>query len=228
MKKLFVLLFCVGSTVAQAQFLLPKIGATYSSVVVDDDDFDTEYKLGVSFGIAYNIRINELLSVQPELNFVQKGYSTSSTYSGLPYGGGFYTVNTSDETKMNYLQVPVLVKVTFGKFYLNAGPSVGLGLNGKGKDTYSETGEDMFGSPYEYNNDNQYDILFEEAPEGYEGPDTYIENRMNISVQVGGGVTLMDKLNIDLRYGMGLTDLYDNYKMQHRVFQVTLGVPIRL
>lgn len=228
MKKILILLICVCSTVAHAQFLLPKIGATYSSIVFDDSGEDVESKLGLSFGVGYNIRINELLSVQPEVNFVQKGYSAKSNYTDFPYGGGFQTVNISEDNKMNYLQVPILVKVTFGKFYINAGPSFGFGLNGKGKFTYSEIGEDQFGYPYEYSDDNKYDILFGEMPDSYEGPDNYIENRMNISMQVGGGVTLMDKLNIDLRYGVGLTNLYDTFKMQHRVLQLTLGVPIRL
>ncbi|WP_414693279.1 outer membrane beta-barrel protein [Ohtaekwangia sp.] len=49
--------------------------------------------------------------MQPELNFVQKGYKASEG-------------SATEKLKLNYLELPVLAKVSFGKvtkFYLNAG-----------------------------------------------------------------------------------------------------------
>jgi len=227
MKKIFFVFLCFLGYAIQAQTIIPKVGATYSTLAFEDDD-DVEAKIGLSFGVGFNFLLTDRISLQPELNFVQKGYSESSSFTVFPYGGGFYTINSSEENKMNYLQLPVLVKFTFGKFYLNAGPSLGFGLKGKGTSEFNEVGEDGFGYSYEYSNNAKYDILFEKRPENYEGPDNYVDNRMNFSVQVGGGITLMEKLNIDVRYGHGFSTLFDDFKTKHRVFQVTLGVPIKL
>lgn len=228
MKKIFFVFLCFLGYAIQAQTIIPKVGATYSTVAFEGDD-DVEAKIGLSFGVGFNFLLTERISLQPELNFVQKGYSESSSFTqDFVYGGGSYTSTYNEDNLMNYLQLPVLVKVSFGKFYLNVGPSLGYGLKGKGSSNYKEVGIDAFGSTYEYNEEYKYDILFEKRPENYEGSDSYVDNRMNFSVQVGGGITLMDKLNIDVRYGQGFSTLFDDFKTKHRVFQVTLGVPIKL
>lgn len=227
MKKIFFVFLCFLGYAIQAQTIIPKVGATYSTLAFEGDD-NVEAKIGLSFGVGFNFLLTERISLQPELNFVQKGYSENSSYTEFPYGGGFYDTKYSEENRMNYLQLPVLVKFTFGKFYFNAGPSIGFGLKGKGDSKLSAVGEDMFGYPDEYGVEYAYDILFGKRPENYEGPDNYVDNRMNFSVQVGGGVTLMEKFNIDLRYGHGFSNLLDDFKTKHRVFQVTLGVPIKL
>ncbi len=227
MKNIIILLVCICSYAAHAQFIIPKVGVTYSTVASEDND-GIDPIIGFSVGLGYSFRINKLISIQPELNFLQKGYSYDDTYDNFQYGGGFYKATYNEDNKMNYLQLPILAKITVGKFYFNAGPSIGLGINGKGNYKYSEVGEDRFGEAYEYKDDGKYDIIFKKVPDGYEGRDTYIENRMNFSLQVGAGVTLMDKINIEVRYGHGLSDLFDYAKSQHSVWQVTVGVPIKL
>ncbi len=230
MKFLITLFIALSSLALNAQFLLPKAGLTLSTFEVENTSGMTS-RMGLIAGVGYNINIGDKFSIQPELNFVQKGSKSKSNFDEFPYGGGYIEYRSSDEARLNYLQMPVMFKLTFGdatKVYINAGPSIGFGLNGKGNFKTSVYEEDPFGYIFEYTDDRDYKILFKKEPDGYEGVDNYVDNRINLSLQVGGGVILMEKIIIDLRYGIGLTDLYDDGKSKFRVLQVTLGVPIRL
>ena len=84
-----------------------------------------------TFGIFAEIGINKNLSIQPELNFTQKGFMISS-YSqsagdflgiGIPLGG-------DASLRLNYIEMSVLAKINLGDAedthgYLLAGPAVG-------------------------------------------------------------------------------------------------------
>lgn len=211
----------------QAQTLLPKIGATYSNIAYEGNEDDKPI-VGLAVGVGYNILVSKRLSVQPELNFVQKGSSSKDSYTDFPYGGGFEDIKLTTKTRLGYLQVPILVKMNFGKFYFNAGPSLGYGL--KGKETYelSSSGEDRFGDPISVSHKTKYNIKFSEPPNNYNGDDRFVDNRLNFSVQVGAGAMVTEKLNIDVRYGLGLSNMMDESKSKHRILQVTVGVPVRL
>lgn len=220
MKKiLFIAAAICFTNVSYAQ-IIPKAGVTLSRLHVDEDE-GMKSKLGFTLGIGYNKSINDLFSVQPELNFIQKGlkgeFSESSNGESL----------TLEETyTLNYFELPVLVKVTFGdgtKFFLNAGPSVGIGLGGKYKfkGTYTFQGitesEEIDGK-----------IKFGDASENEE--EVYFDNRLDFGVQVGGGAIIAGKIMIDIRYGLGLSNLMDgeDNTSQNRVLQFTIGVPLSL
>ena len=226
--RIFFVLFIVGwSGAIQAQTLLPKIGATYARISYEDNE---DYKpiVGLTVGVGYNILVSKNLSVQPELNFVQKGSSSTDSYTDFPYGGGFENIKLTTKTRLGYLQVPILVKMNLGKFYFNAGPSIGYGLKGKEEYKLSSSGEDRFGDPISVSHKTKFNVKFGAPPDNYNGDDRFVDNRMNFSVQVGGGVMVMDKVNIDVRYGLGLSNMMDESKSKHRVLQLTLGVPVQL
>lgn len=221
--RLLITFFITLSTLTlNAQFLIPKAGVTVST-------FNTTYELemhitsriGLFAGLGYNISIGKKFSIQPEFIFVQMGHK---------YETKFDIHERFDKTRLNYLQAPVMFNLTFGKanrFYVNAGPSLGFGINGKLTQKTVIFGEDQFGNMIDYTREDDYKLYFKKDPTGrWEG--YYIDNRFNLSVQVGGGVTLMEKINVDIRYGIGLTDIYDNFKSKNKVLQITLGVPIKL
>ena len=80
-----------------------------------------------------------------------------------------------------------------------------------------------------------YGVLkFGDEPANYEGNDYYLDNSLDIGVQLGGGVKV-GPIIIDLRYGLGLTNLMDepdgfsgDWLNQNRSFQLTVGYPILL
>jgi hypothetical protein len=123
------------------------------------------------------------------------------------------------ESKFNYLELPVLAKVAFGspviKGYLNAGPSLALGLTGKYK---VEGGM----------NPGEMDIRFGDSMD-----DTrrYIDNRFDFGVQFGGGASFgvgPGAIIADVRYGLGLTDLDSRDQSKNRTWAFTLGYAIPL
>ena len=208
MKKLIFTSALVGLvSFAFSQTIIPKAGATLAKFGGSDVE-DAKFNLGFTLGVGFNLPVGTgPVSIQPELNFVQKGAK------------GEMEVEQQELTtkmKLNYLELPVLVKATFGsttKFFFNAGPSIGLGLGGKIK---AEAGG-MSASA---------DVKFGEPKEGDDA--LYIEKRTDFGVQFGGGVIIAEKVMIDVRYGLGLTDLNEDVDMKNNVLQFTVGMPLKL
>jgi opacity protein-like surface antigen len=210
-KNVLLVALIVFSITIHAQTIIPKIGFTVAKIAASEEgDGENKSKLGLTLGAAVEIPFKDNFSFQPELLFIQKG--------------GKYTYSEDDESSetketINYLEIPVLFKVTFGdatKFYANAGPSFGFAIGGKYKyeenidgDTDSESGDLKFGSGEE---------------DDYKG--------LDLGFQLGGGVLIADKYIIDLRYGLGLSNISNeeegDFTLKNRVLQITFGMPLNL
>ena len=234
---LVLLVFAVGFT--KAQTIIPRaafaLSSTNASPAEDEYGMKTELSSGTGFalGAGYNYALGNIgkgsLSVQPELYFIQKGFQAD--ISGEVYDGeAIYDFTAEQKLKINYFEIPLLAKIEFGsptaKFAFLAGPSLGFGIGGKVKGTvtyddgYSTTQKDIKG-----------DIKFGDAPanqEEEENFDYYFDNRMDFGIQLGAGVTLYEKVIIEFRYGLGLTDLSDDADSANRTLQFSVGVPIRI
>jgi len=96
-------------------------------------------RLAPNFGITAEFRITNNFSIQPEVNFDGQGGQRNGmqpvTNTDLPplTTGGYYYANFKNMSILDYLEIPVLAKYTFGKpdlkFYVNAGPYIGFLLN---------------------------------------------------------------------------------------------------
>lgn len=228
MKKLLVGIALIVVVSASAQTIIPKAGITLStldgetSVSYPEESDSYKSVTGFSFGVGYRIGFGDLISLQPELLFVQKGWKREYSFFYNPEDG-YENITT---VKLNYLELPILLRVALGpdnfKFHVNAGPSIGFGLNGTHEIKYRYISGIINEQVYEG------DVKFEERPENYEGYDLHIPNRIEFGAQIGGGVTLFNKIMVDIRYGLGLTDLSDDGKSKNKVLQFTVGVPIGL
>jgi hypothetical protein len=193
---------------SQAQIsIIPKAGVTFSTISYDQEPDDQKTQIGFVGGAALDIGIvKNFFSLQPELLFIQKGER-------------FDERGVETKSTLNYLELPVLAKVSFGsesiKGYVNAGPSLALGLTGKYK---IEGGE----------NAGETDIRFgDSANDGRR----YLDNRFDFGLQFGGGGSFglgPGSIVADIRYGLGLTDLNDEDKAKNRTFAFTLGYAIPL
>jgi hypothetical protein len=210
---------------AQAQILIPKVGVSYSKVKVEISQ-GMKPNIGLTFGVAYNHQITEMFSLQPELNFIQKGFrqEVHENQDGT-------TMDGKGKFNVNYLELPILAKVLFGegnvKFYLNAGPSLGIGLGGKYKADYTVS---FLGNSQTESFENK--IKFGD-PDNSDEDELYLDNRLELSLQSGFGIMITDKIMIDFRYGHALSSMTDDSddeagKIKNRVFQLTVGYPIRL
>lgn len=134
------ILVAFSATVVSAQKLVPRAGVTIASNSFEPEgevgDYDTGSITGFTVGLGYNIAINSMFSIQPELNFIQKGSQQEVSFEM----DGF-AVDSKVKSTINYLEVPVLARAQFGsektKFFVQAGPSIAYGLGGKTKLTYT-------------------------------------------------------------------------------------------
>jgi hypothetical protein len=214
MKKILLVgVIALVGAVSHAQTIIPKVGATMSMFT---GDVESDVKAGFTIGAALNMPLgNGKFSFQPELNFIQKGTKNEFRFVDGP--------NVSDITEgtqkvtINYLEVPVLIKATFGSFHLNVGPSVGFGLGGKYK---IETADGEFES----------DVKFGNEPDDETNLDYYIKESTDINLQFGFGWTIAKTVLLDFRSGFGLTnfDQREDYTTKNLVLQFAVGVPISI
>ncbi|HRJ31041.1 MAG TPA: porin family protein [Cyclobacteriaceae bacterium] len=235
-KHLIVSALLLITTFASAQTLsiIPKIGATFSTVATEFDE-NIKSKPGFTLGAAVNYGLTDMLSVQPELNFIQKGFKEeySESWDEEVDGRWFYYQNDFKQVvTINYIELPVLARATFGKvtkFHVMAGPSLGFALGGKYKQEGSFT-ESYDDEVFVYPNDAKGSIKFGKIPDGYEGNDRYIDNRIDFGLQFGGGVLVANKILLEVRYGLGLSNSAEStatYEKKNRVIQFTVGMPIQ-
>lgn len=138
MKRIFfALLFTVllvPSLSAQYFGLRAGINSTNASIDFDNDNIETEGDINLMLGVFFDIPIaTDLISLQPEVNYLNRGYSSEVTVGNL----------ASFEQNLVYLDLGALVKLNFGRregtgFYVGAGPYLSYALSG----TVTELGEE--------------------------------------------------------------------------------------
>jgi hypothetical protein len=80
-----------------------RAGANFANIIkTNDKNFATQIKAGFNVGTFIDIPIVSILSLQPELQFSQKGYITNGSAFGNNYE---YSVTT------NFIEVPILAKL---------------------------------------------------------------------------------------------------------------------
>ena len=153
---------------------------------------------GMSMGVTARYMsekyFNMLCGIQVELNYSQRGWNEK-----IEDG----SENTYSRT-MNYLEVPFLAHLAFGKdamdsgaqFFLNLGPQFAFFLNEK------ENMSDNWDPSYRPNGVvQQYGKM--------------VENKFDYGIVVGGGIELSTKVGhflLEGRYYLGLSDFYKSTK----------------
>jgi hypothetical protein len=202
-KFLLALQFVVGlgfTSMAQTISFGPRIGATFANMKLTGDDASIEFKntTGFQIGAVANFTVNEMFSIQPELLLVQKGFESGNDEDGTM------------KATLNYLEVPVLAKITFGtetfKGFITGGPTLGYAMSGT----------------------NSYELNGQEESEDIEFDDEE-DNRFEtgLSIGVGAGYKVgAGELNLDVRYGLGLSSLNkdnDEVSFKNRVIGVSVA-----
>jgi hypothetical protein len=183
MKKIVLILVisCI-SLIGYSQFQLGLKGAvSMSSLSTDLEDYENAFKTGFQAGAYF--RIGKKLHLQPEVYFA--GKSGDLTYD-IKAEGPALTVN--EKVTLSTVDVPVLLGLTIidpkvVKLRLQAGPVASFVVN------------------------KDFDVTLNGISE--EPGDTYKDawNDMNWALQFGAGVDVLF-LTIDLRYELGLSNMY--------------------
>jgi hypothetical protein len=155
---------------------------------------------GLAIGFPVEIPLSDVFSIQPELNFVQKGYSVEAFNLG-GFGSEFdYTYN--------YLEVPVLAKLNLGsgnfKFQVMAGPYAALGMG-----DIKELIDGEEGKSYTY------------TSYGAKKFDFGAQGGLGCSFDVGSM-----RLFADARYMFGLGQVSDNSAEDYKHGGLNLGVGV--
>jgi opacity protein-like surface antigen len=188
-KTILVLASMVFCMALQAQFSYgPKVGLNLANLSGDDVD-NNSMLISFNAGVFGNYGINDMFSVQAEVNYEGKGAK-------------FDTGDEDVNMVLGYLTIPVLAKVTFGdniKFYANAGPYIGL-LMGATWDGESEYEYQQYVGLDPVTFQPIYQTVTEKVKDSYKGTD------FGAVIGAGAYFPLNDKMKImvDARYGLGL------------------------
>lgn len=226
MKKLITLLLITVAFYSQAQMITGKAGMSVAKISSDEfAGFDNKAKAGFLFGLTYSKPIGKSFYFQPELLFIQKGTKFSFSFSDPTA-----SIDADIKLIVNYIELPLMIKTILStsnsniNLFLNAGPSIALGISGKIKyDLTFDDGVDNFSFS------GSEDIKFGKGEPDINGDlTTLYVKRLDVAAQVGGGAIIKEKVIIDLRYGIGLVDIFDGGKSKNNVFQISVGMPIVL
>ncbi|MCB0661566.1 MAG: PorT family protein [Saprospiraceae bacterium] len=127
LQSLFILLivfFSLGTVFGQNTSIGLRAGASYFTIDNDLIDEDANYTMGLNLAIPFEYSLSSIFSLQPELNFTQKGIE----FDGTQDGEDLYI-----KLRTNYVELPVLFKARYGndfiKGYAFVGPSIGFAAN---------------------------------------------------------------------------------------------------
>ncbi len=149
--------------------------------------------LGGQLGVSFQAGITSSFSMVSEFYFIMKGGQLKAN-SPLTIGNNtlrFYT-----------LELPVLARYNFGRYYVNAGPSIAYNMSGTRKF------EDVSSS-----------LSFSDQAGGFK--------RLDVGIQAGAGYRFHLKkrsLVLDVRYSYGLTNISRSEEMYNRYLNVSLHV----
>ena len=124
----FFLLVCLLASAglsAQSFGVRAGVNATNADVSVSNLDIDTDGETNLMLGLFVDLPLGtELISVQPELNYLNRGYSFTATVGGNEFS-----------RTVSYLELGALLKLNFGRdeglgFYVGAGPQYGYAVSG--------------------------------------------------------------------------------------------------
>ena len=211
MKKLFfVAIGLIGlvNVNAQEKTETPQFGIKTSLNVTSfrgDDVKDDNYKLGWGAGIYYHIPLNESIAIQPEVNYSRIG----AKYSNDVIDSQNIKTTYSNETTLDYIQVPVLLKIYPGgsRFNFEIGPQVGINMYASNKAKYNSY---VNGTPF--STETKTDIK------------DNVE-KVDFGAVAGIGYNITDNVNVGARYYLGLNDTFkkeSNLDAKNHGF--TLGV----
>lgn len=148
---------------------------------------------GLQAGVSFQAGVTSRVSLLSELYFMTKGGQVNAANS---------STGSTEDLRLYTLEVPVLARFHFGKFHVNAGPSLAYNLSGKRKTEGSSTS-----------------LSFGRSSEGF--------RRLDAGVQLGGGYQFnirQKTLVLDIRYSRGLTNLSRSQDMSHRFLNISLQV----
>ncbi|WP_167856988.1 porin family protein [Hymenobacter aquaticus] len=202
MKRLaaFLLLTLFFGASAHAQLGLK--GGLNAAVLQGSVGTDATYQTSYHAGLFYEMKvIGNIISIQPELLYSLQGTERKSDFENY-------------RTKLHYVNVPLLAKVTVGPVYVEGGPQAGLLLKAQDEGVLVLSGDDS-------------QVVYGAGTRNA-GPDF---KNLDLSLCVGAGLKLPLGFAVGGRFNAGLNDLrtarsvrsVNDPELKNRVFQAYLS-----
>jgi hypothetical protein len=174
-------------------------------ITADNFSYKGDTKAGITFGVLVDAPLSDHFSFQPGLNFIQKGLNNSEDM-----GGG---VTVKSKSTINLIEVPVNFLYNSngagGNFFAGAGPSLGFGISGNSRTTYSD------GTPEE-SSDIKFGNTIDDDLKG-----------LDLGANLIAGYCLKSGLMFSVNYNFGLSNLVPkpegNEKMKSHYIGIKLG-----
>lgn len=169
--------------------------------------FSKGSRLGFSFGYFLQYRLNNVLVFQPEINYTMRGSSYSGDISIRDdYSGAYYNFDTKIIFKLNYLEIPLLLKLKklnqsyTPQLVLFGGPVLSLLSSSKIMVKVSSGGES-----------DQEEEDFDE----FEGTE--------LGFILGAGIEFPSGITADARYYRSMGSVMEDAKIFNLVIMLRLG-----
>ncbi len=182
-----------GETSTQLNDLIDKTGGMVS----------TQNRNGFYAGVYASIPLDETISIQPGINYVQRGYNMKGDLNIK--GLGFLGANAKAQLQTDYIEIPLLVKLKLDKFEVFAGPQVGYLMNANVKTTAGLLGINLLNKDFDVS--NQF-------------------NKWDAGLNFGLGYKITDNIDVSAGYDFGLSkvDANKNLSAYNRGVKVGLGI----
>lgn len=177
-----------------------KGGVNFATLNGDIESPDS--RVNFHAGVFVEFPLTEMISLQGEVLYSGQGaeYTDSYTYVDLTAPGGIVTETQKTELQLDYINVPVLVKVyLFKGFSLEAGPQFSFLLN-----------DELDSDPAGNNGDE---------------PSPLRDSLHTFEFGVAGGATFQTEMGLfaSARYNQGVSDIADDLNVNNSVFQLGIG-----
>ena len=221
---LLLALIVLGTTTYAQVTFIPKAGIVFAKIQGEravDLEYDFDNKFGFSAGAAFNFQLNKTFSLQPEVNFVQKG---GNNY--FRQGDGGFQNKIEHSIRLNYIELPVILRIAVGtgkRFYLNVGPFVAMGISGR-----SKFHQQVIFDFESFTREEKAEVDFGGAPRGVYDTvfDQYIKSAFDYGFHLGAGINF-NKFLVDFRYGQSLPSISEDSDDTSAAMQFTIGIPIK-
>jgi hypothetical protein len=220
-----VLLFAMAVLVSTVTFSQVRIGGqVHGSLnagyfeVKQQVSLSQQSKGGFGAGIVSEVTLSERLSLRPSLNFSKKGIKLTAGADN-PEGEG--SVKAEMDANLSYIELPVVfaynLPIGDNKAFIGIGPSVGFGIAGKSKMSYSLL---VPGLPPM--SESEKITSFKKDADGGAG-----FKRFDAGATLVAGMQFSNGLFVNASGNYGLTNNFENDeesgKYQSRSVQLTVG-----
>jgi len=202
----------VGAAQAQTGIKIGLKGGANLASYTGTDSKDTKAKYGFSAGATFNFALSDLISIQPELLYSQKGikldYSGNNNSDAVVFKNSGATAGTFGQT-LSYIDVPVLMRVNTGGsdgsgLFFELGPQGSFLIAQRGFIDSGDKATVVLVGPDRNNSNNTTNTAAAVAV----GNSTDDFNKVVIGYAAGVGYQLTSGLSLGIRYTGDISQVY--------------------